>query len=397
MRLFRDLVNQDPTIKVLLILSFLLALSVCIQLPLFSLFMTSHVGVNAFWAGIFFMAYAVIGIVCSLWLANWSDKLSCRKKLMEWCCVSGVAGGIFFAFCRDFVVLLIIGNFLLGLSCVVTPQIFAFAKEHTQSNHQRFDVVSTLMRASYSLAWVVGPPVSFWVAETYGFEIIFCFVSFIFACIYRYIIFYLPANSKKKQARLHMNWQLLKQSNLYWLFITTTFMWICNSAYLFCLPLFTVHHLNIDVSWGGMFLGSASLLELPIMFYIGFLLTRSRVSKPVLMLLAVTCGIGFFLGLLWVDTVTDMLVVQLLNAIFIGILAGIGKSYFLDLLPESFGVAATLFVISARIGAVAGGVIAGLIAQFFDFEMVFSLLVLLMLCALLAYLPVYFQHHKTQA
>ena len=62
---------------------------------------------------------------------------------------------------------------------------------------------------------------------------------------------------------------------------------------------------------------------------------------------------------------------QLLNAIFIGILGGIGMLYFQDLMPGRPGQATTLFTNSIRSGSILAGLLAGLIAQYWSYFGVF--------------------------
>lgn len=337
------------------------------------------------------MFYSATGIICSLFLAKQSDTVLCRKKLIQMCCVLGVIAGILFAFSRDYLVLLLVGCTLVGLASAATPQLFAFAKDHAQFNNQRIDVISTFMRASYSMAWVLGPPAAFLIAATYGFGVIFCIIALIFSWAYRIVSIHLPPDPKQNETHSYLSWELFKQNDLKWLFISTTLMWVCNSAYLFSLPLFVDRVLDIDVRWSGAFLGFASLLEFPIMLAAGYFVIL--LGKHTMMIVGAVCGVSFFISLLWVDTMIGMMCVQALNAIFIGMLGGIGISYYMDVLPQSSGVAATLFTTSARIGAVIGGGLAGITGYLFDFSAVFVVTGALAFISLLTCLKVHF-HHK---
>ena len=73
-----------------------------------------------------------------------------------------------------------------------------------------------------------------------------------------------------------------------------------------------------------------------------------------------------------------------LNAIFIGIVAGIGMSYFQDLMPGRAGVATTLFANSIRTGSIMAGAIAGTVAEIWSFHGVFMVATALALAALAA-------------
>ncbi len=50
---------------------------------------------------------------------------------------------------------------------------------------------------------------------------------------------------------------------------------------------------------------------------------------------------------------------QALNAIYIGILAGIGMLYFQDLMPGQAGAATTLYTNTTRVGWIIAGSLAG--------------------------------------
>ena len=94
----------------------------------------------------------------------------------------------------------------------------------------------------------------------------------------------------------HIDINIFEQKNLRWLFLGSTSMWICNSIYLFSLPLFISKVLVADVRWSGVFLGVASLIEFPIMVCAGFLIVRT--GKRLMMLLGAGAGIAFFVSLI---------------------------------------------------------------------------------------------------
>ena len=55
------------------------------------------------------------------------------------------------------------------------------------------------------------------------------------------------------------------------------------------------------------------------------------------------------------------MLLQLLNAIYIGILAGIGMLYFQDLMPGQAGAATTLYTNTTRVGWIIAGSLAGVV------------------------------------
>ncbi len=78
-----------------------------------------------------------------------------------------------------------------------------------------------------------------------------------------------------------------------------------------------------------------------------------------MMVAAVAAGVLFYAGLILFHGRTALLALQLFNAIFIGIIAGIGMLWFQDLMPGRAGAATTLFTNSISTGVILAGVMQG--------------------------------------
>ena len=81
------------------------------------------------------------------------------------------------------------------------------------------------------------------------------------------------------------------------------------------------------------------------------------------MVTAVAAGVLFYVGLIFFHSHTSLLVLQLFNAVFIGIVAGIGMLWFQDLMPGRAGAATTLFTNSISTGVILAGVMQGALSQ----------------------------------
>jgi SET family sugar efflux transporter-like MFS transporter len=79
----------------------------------------------------------------------------------------------------------------------------------------------------------------------------------------------------------------------------------------------------------------------------------------------------FYCSLLFITGSWQLIALQLLNAAFIGVLAGIGMLYFQDLMPGQAGTATTLFTNTIRVGWVIAGAIAGAVAEIWNYHAVF--------------------------
>lgn len=90
-----------------------------------------------------------------------------------------------------------------------------------------------------------------------------------------------------------------------------------------------------------------------------------RIGKRRIMLLAVMSAVLFYIGLLFFHSQQALLILQIFNAVFIGIIAAIGMIWFQDLMPGRAGSATTLFTNSISTGVILAGVIQGALVESF--------------------------------
>ncbi|HFR3118469.1 TPA: MFS transporter, partial [Enterobacter roggenkampii] len=162
------------------------------------------------------------------------------------------------------------------------------------------------------------------------------------------------------------------------LFAICTLMWGTNSLYIINMPLFIINELHLPEKLAGIMMGTAAGLEIPTMLIAGYY--ARRFGKRFLMRIAAVAGLLFYLGMLTVHTPGLLLALQLLNAIYIGILAGIGMLYFQDLMPGQAGSATTLYTNTTRVGWIIAGSMAGVVAEIWNYHTVFW--IALVMCTL---------------
>ncbi|MDU3895048.1 MAG: twin-arginine translocase subunit TatC [Enterobacter sp.] len=105
-----------------------------------------------------------------------------------------------------------------------------------------------------------------------------------------------------------------------------------------------------------------------------------RHERKLVIPLLVSSSLLFYIGMLTVHTPALLLALQLLNAIYIGILAGIGMLYFQDLMPGQAGAATTLYTNTTRVGWIIAGSLAGVVAEIWNYHTVFW--IALVMCVL---------------
>ncbi|WP_075181264.1 MFS transporter [Pantoea sp. 1.19] len=350
-----------PSLAFLLV-AFFSGVAGSLQIPTLSLFLSSEVQVRPLLVGLFFTVNALMGIAVSQLLARGSDRRGDRKRLIFFCLLLAMLASLLFAFNRDYLVLLLPGVLLASLGSAATPQLFALAREHADGRGRGNVMFSSVLRAQISLAWVIGPPLAFAIAMRFGFTALYLLAAVTFLLCALLVAAGLPSMPKTPlpstpplQAPRHQRRAVLR------LFISCVLMWSCNGLYLIVMPLYVTQQLQLPEKLAGLMIGLAAGLEIPVMLIAGAL--AARVGLRRLMRTAVASGILFYAGMLLTDTVLPLLLLQLLNAVFIGILAGIGMIYFQDFMPGQAGAATTLFSNTSRLGWVVSGSLAGSVAE----------------------------------
>ncbi|MGO2462910.1 MAG: sugar efflux transporter [Serratia proteamaculans] len=381
----------NPIFAAFLLIAFLSGIAGALLAPTLSLFLTTEVKVRPLWVGLFYTVNAIVGIAVSFLLAKRSDSRGDRRKLILVCCLMAVGNCLLFAFNRDYLTLITAGVLLSAIANTAMPQIFALAREYADSSAREVVMFSSVMRAQLSLAWVIGPPLSFTLALNYGFTVMFMIAAATFAICALLVWFTLP--SVPRAAPVEPGNVLAVTSSApiapvsVWrnrdvrrLFIASMLMWTCNTLYIIDMPLYITADLGLPEDLAGLLMGTAAGLEIPAMLLAGYYV--KRFGKRNMMLFAVAAGILFYAGLVVFKFKLALMVLQLFNAIFIGIIAGIGMLYFQDLMPGRPGAATTLFTNSISTGVILAGVLQGALVENLGHYAVYWLATLLAVAAL---------------
>ena len=363
-----------------LLIAFLTGIASAFHTPTLSLFLSQEINASPFFVGLFYSANAIIGIILSQILAKYSDRHDDRRKIMIYCCLIAVAGCLLFAYNRNYYVLILLGTTLLGLGSASNPQSFALAREYAESNGKEAVMFTTIMRTQISLAWIVGPPLSFFIALNWGFDYMYLVAGSAFL-LCAGVSRLLPKISPQRAAqKLQVLANTVPRQSVIYLFIANLLLWTCNSMYLINMPLFVINELHLDKELAGTLMGTAAGLEIPVMIIAGYL--TQYFGKKSLMLLAMFAGFIFYIGMLFATQTWQLLILQGFNAVLIGIVATIGMLYFQDLMPNRMGSATTLFSNAAKASWIIGGPIAGAIAEIWHYHSVFYLAVVLILVSI---------------
>lgn len=377
----------DLTSTAFLIVAFLTGIAGALQTPTLSIFLTDEVHARPAMVGFFFTGSAVIGILVSQFLAGRSDKRGDRKSLIVFCCLLGVLACTLFAWNRNYFVLLFVGVFLSSFGSTANPQMFALAREHADKTGREAVMFSSFLRAQVSLAWVIGPPLAYALAMGFSFTVMYLSAAVAFIVCGVMVWLFLPSMRKELPlATGTIEAPRRNRRDTLLLFVICTLMWGSNSLYIINMPLFIINELHLPEKLAGLMMGTAAGLEIPTMLIAGYF--AKRLGKRFLMRVAAVGGVCFYAGMLMAHSPVILLGLQLLNAIFIGILGGIGMLYFQDLMPGQAGSATTLYTNTSRVGWIIAGSVAGIVAEIWNYHAVFWFAMVMIIATLFCLLRI---------
>ena len=377
----------DLTSTAFLIVAFLTGIAGALQTPTLSIFLTDEVHARPAMVGFFFTGSAVIGILVSHFLAGRSDKRGDRKSLIVFCCLLGVLACTLFAWNRNYFVLLFVGVFLSSFGSTANPQMFALAREHADKTGREAVMFSSFLRAQVSLAWVIGPPLAYALAMGFSFTVMYLSAAVAFIVCGVMVWLFLPSMQKELPLAIGtIEAPRRNRRDTLLLFVICTLMWGSNSLYIINMPLFIINELHLPEKLAGVMMGTAAGLEIPTMLIAGYF--AKRLGKRFLMRVAAVGGVCFYAGMLMAHSPVILLGLQLLNAIFIGILGGIGMLYFQDLMPGQAGSATTLYTNTSRVGWIIAGSVAGIVAEIWNYHAVFWFAMVMIIATLFCLLRI---------
>lgn len=325
----------DLTAAAFLLVAFLTGIAGALQTPTLSIFLADELKARPIMVGFFFTGSAIMGILVSQFLARHSDKQGDRKLLILLCCLFGVLACTLFAWNRNYFILLSTGVLLSRFASTANPQMFALAREHADRTGRETVMFSTFLRAQISLARVIGPPLAYELAMGFSFKVMYLTAAIAFVVCGLIVWLFLPSIQRNipvvtQPVEILPSSHRKRDTRL--LFVVCSMMWAANNLYMINMPLFIIDELHLTDKLAGEMIGIAAGLEIPMMLIAGYYM--KRIGKRLLMLIAIVSGMCFYASVLMATTPAVELELQILNAIFLGILCGIGMLYFQDLMPE---------------------------------------------------------------
>lgn len=373
-----------------LVVIFMTGLAGALRVPALSVFLHSEVTADPLMVGVFYSVNSLMAMVLSQIVAHYSDRYPNRKGIIMISCLMQVFGCLLFAFNRDYYILLIVGTLILGLGSSATSQLFALAREYSDRQNRDSTMFNTVLRAQLSLAWIVGPPLAYYLSDQLGFSFMYVAAATIFAISMLIVGLMLPQTAVRSSPQ---NTEMEREEgissnrrSITLLSFSCLLVWTCNSMMFINMPIYLTQDLGLSERLAGIMMGTAAGIEIPIMLIAGYL-TRF-IRKKTMLIVASLAGFCYYAGLCFAQTEWQLIGLQVFNGLFIGILASIGMLYFQDLMPYKMGTATTLFNNMGSASWILAGPFAGIMAKNWGYQSTWLLAMALCVLSLAFILPV---------
>ena len=345
--------SRPGSVLTYVILCTLIPFSGSLVYPVLSLYVTTELLFTPLGTSLLYILLPVTTVIVVQVVGRMSDYGLQRPLIVSVSCVAGICSGAFLMLRPELILMCTLGVLFLALSSVGFPQMFASAREFSLRGMRSSIMFTTFLRALCSLAWVIGPPVAYFIATGHSFNLLFILSALMYVVSGLIAFFFLPHIRLEPVEGVSAKENPLKSLPVLLLFIACAAMFTAFNSYIVTMPLYITEELKLDKSLPGYMMGLAAFLEIPIM-----LLAAKAARVTGLKSIVVTGGVCLVLFLVCMIFAKDarlFLALQILSALFIGLVGSMGMVYFQELLPTIPGQSTSLFINAGTAGQIAGG------------------------------------------
>ncbi|WP_414049334.1 MFS transporter [Macrococcus animalis] len=347
----------------------LLGMALAITVPFFVLYATQELGMTRGLYGVMMALFALAGFGVNTIVARFSDRAGFSRKymIMFSLAMASVAFSMYY-FVSNPYLFMTLYVFFGGMAAPAMPQMYASARESINASASSKNAVfaNTVLRSMFSFGFLFGPLVGTVLLKQFGFGGIFGGTVIIYwVVLVSFLIFFNEVKPEKVTYNSNrvepVAPNLAKDMYLLIPFLAFVFLHVGQWMYTLNMPLFVTEFLKADESNVGYLASLCAGLEVPFMIILGIL--ASKFQTRTLLMIGGILGGAYYFSIGVFDSVTAMLVGQVLLAFFLAILLGLGISYFQDILPDFPGYASTLFSNAMIVGQLLGNLLGGVMSD----------------------------------
>ena len=388
MRIFRQLPRQGLLIFLLLLTN---STAVAAIVPFMTFYIVEGLGAEPWQIGLYTGTVLTLTLLTNRWAGERLDHgFPVRKLLLisisAYLLLSAVLTQI-----DSFLVLVLLVAPLMSISNMGSGTIFTFGRIYAIRTGLDIGRVNSWLRMSISLAWMIGPALSFTLAAEFGFKVVFfgaLFLGLLNATLWHIVVpkgFRADLKEKKQTQSDPINWGLMIAALICLGFVIT------NTLFASGMPLFFVTETGLPGSTPGLSFTVKCLTEIFMIF--AAVRFSEKIGVRTVLMIAALLGSVSMLMFSQVTEVWEVMAVSVLEGTYYGLFAGVSITFVQSFAPDRPGRATAVYMNSLFFGGLLGSVSMGFIASATSFQTVLyvaagsSLFALMILLATLKVQP----------
>jgi len=338
-------------------------------IPVMSYFFLDEKGDGLHAKPIYFMFYlitiTVLGTFCNQFMGRLADRGYSAKWIYIFSIICSMISTLLYANTNSFNVVFFLGVLFVVLGSATVPQLFTLSRQYADQTDIDVTQFNSVLRAAFAAGWVLGAGLAYELIARAGFSGAFYGASFVSLASALVALFVLPSYQKSKESRTNGKPDFIPLG--FWLLAALMVIGnVANNIYLLSIPLIITNELNLPESLPGKLFALVAFLEIPFMLYSAKL--ANRFNRYHLVIVSFVLALIFYIGVYFSTQSWQFMVLQILNAGFIGIFAGLGISIVQDQLPKYVGFTSAIYTNTLRIGSTLGAVGIFISGEYFSYH-----------------------------
>jgi len=362
-------VDRSAFFIALVVVDVLAGLADAISGPYIVLFLVDQARLGPLLLSAILTARALGGIAFATGFGAWVDRRTSVGPLLL-ALAGSTLGYALLAFTTDFAVLLLIAAIPIAIGAAAFSQSIALVKRHfDRSSLRTANRAIGVLRASWSLAWAIGPAIGAAVVGAFGFRGVF-FTSAASGMVALVTLALVRARPVFGDAA-HGNRPKPPNGGPAIALAFTALALFHTAMFMGSIPLPIVLTTSLGGVKGdvGLTYSLCAALEIIVM---GALIWRPlKRGERTAIVVGFAVFVAYFIALALARSVGLVFWVQILRAIGIALVTYLGIGFLQSLLPHRAGAAAALFSNAGQVGSVLAALGAGALAQAFGYASIF--------------------------
>ena len=352
----------------ILLLQFSASLGTSALVPLMSYFIVEGLGAEAWQVGLYTGLSMPLTLAANRWAGERLDHGFPVKRMILISVCAFASLTLILTQVTSLVMLILLVAPLMSLNNTGPGAILTYGRLHAERHGLDIARYNSWLRMTVSLAWMIGPALSFSLVAFSGFSAAFLSAFGIGLCYMALWYAVVPGDFRSVRERKTsgskdpINWGLAVAGATCLGFVVT------NSLFTSAMPLFFVREAGLPGATPGFSLSVKCLLEVFVIF--GSVRLAERIgTRQVLMLAACLAALTMVL-FAQVSALWQVLAVAALEGTYYGLFAGVAISFVQSFAPDRPGRATAVYMNSLFLGGMIGSVSMGIIASATDFRTV---------------------------